>query len=200
MFKKKKKKEEKLSKRFKIVLLMTILLVFIGSGYAMMNTKLSIGGTIEVTPRCTIEITPTLSQSWTNNGETTYMYDLSFTNYDDETLYYWNLRFEVPSDATVTSNVSNVTKYLTTINLSQQEFNAVVAPGSSVSMQVVITTSDATYQMGEVLIDHCNNFASFPADPDNPDIPVDPDDPDDPVIPETPKISVTPVVASGWGN
>lgn len=193
----KKKKEEKISKKFKIMILVTGLLFFIGSGYAIMNTRLSIGGTVEAVPACTIDIVPTLSQSWTNNGETTYMYDLTFTNYDDETLYYWNLRFEVPEDATVTTNAATITTYLTTINLSQKDWNAVVAPGSSVSMQLVIVTSDATFQIGEVLIDHCTKFTDFPVNPDNPDNPNDPNNPDDPTETEC-NIDLSSTLKGSW--
>lgn len=164
-----KKKFDK-KKKIIVILLLVFFTISISSGYALLNSKISIKGKATIggaESECKFNIKGEFQNNgnWPDgSGNTVYNTNVVITNNGDEAIQDWELEIKGPSDlkvsvnADVSENINGIIKLSSTLESSNYSWNSKIDPGQSKQIYIAMTTVESSLNLGYITFNGCKVY------------------------------------------
>ena len=149
-------------KKFKLILTITILvaIVLVVPAYAYMREQLGVTGKTQIVQQYTEDLcegnVTYLVESWTSSDDKYYKISFTITNDGDKEYNFWDVYFDVPSDAELSTFSSTEAVIVgNQIKASNVSYNGNLAPGASTSFEIQFTSNASDYEPKLIYINNC---------------------------------------------
>lgn len=169
------------NKKIKILLILIIsLFLLMGTGYAILSTRLDINGSAKIVAEestCDLNIKTTHSQkgTWGDNetGNTVYDFVIDVTNNDSDSIIGWEIKIKGPSDIGISWVNAEYSIDNGILTLSNLFWNSTIESGMTSSFEVAITTIESADNVDDILdyitFNGCTVYKKGGSDIDEPD-------------------------------